>query len=103
MYQWVRPGFVQNGDNFYLNMDALTSAFAQQLSSTSELAAVSPIRAIGISTQTDGQATVGPKSRCLSRRGDIERSLELVNGHGGALPWPLVLEHHVGETGRTST
>jgi hypothetical protein len=54
-YKWVRPGFVQNGSNVYLNVDAVVTAFEPQLPSRDALAALGPIRAVGISTQTDGQ------------------------------------------------
>lgn len=55
MYQWVRPGFVRNGSNSYVNVDALVTAFAGQLFSSTDLAALSPIRAIGASAQTEKQ------------------------------------------------
>jgi hypothetical protein len=55
MYQWVRHGFANAGTNIYLNIDALTATFAQQLGPTEGLAAVNPVRVLGISTQTDGQ------------------------------------------------
>jgi hypothetical protein len=55
MYQWVRPGFVRDGTNAYVNLVAVEAAFAGDLLSGDNLAALSPIQAIGIAGQTDGQ------------------------------------------------
>jgi hypothetical protein len=53
IYQWVRPGFGQTGNNFYLNLDAVLTAYEQMLPSTDALDMISPIRGVGISGQTD--------------------------------------------------
>ena len=48
IYQWVRPGFGQTGNNFYLNLDAVLTAYEQMLPSTDALDMISPIRGVGI-------------------------------------------------------
>jgi hypothetical protein len=55
MYQWVRPGFVRDGTNAYVNLVAIETAFAGDLLSNDNLAALSPIQAVGVSGQTDAQ------------------------------------------------
>jgi hypothetical protein len=55
MYQWVRPGFVQDGYNVYLNVDAVQSEYEQQMGSGATVAALNPLRAVGLSAQTDNQ------------------------------------------------
>jgi len=53
LYQWVRRGFIQNGSNVYVNLEALEKAILGPLVSSDELAAIKPLRALGISTQTE--------------------------------------------------
>jgi hypothetical protein len=54
-YQWVRPGFVRDGTNFYMNLGGLLSSFQGSVPSTQASAVLSPIRVIGASWLTDGQ------------------------------------------------
>jgi hypothetical protein len=55
MYQWVRPGFIRNGTNIFLNLEALETTFLGSLASGDELAVLRLFRGIGISSQTDAQ------------------------------------------------
>jgi len=55
MYQLVRPGFVRDGTNAYVNVVAFETAFAGDLVSGEDLAALNPIEVVGISGQTDDQ------------------------------------------------
>jgi hypothetical protein len=52
VYQWVRPGFVQDGYNLYLNVDALVAVLGIQRPMAAFFEP-NPIRAIGASVQTD--------------------------------------------------
>jgi hypothetical protein len=52
-YQLVRPGFVRNGTNAYVNVVAIETAFVNDLVSGEDLAALNPIQAVGISGQND--------------------------------------------------
>ena len=61
MYQWVRPGFVQNGTNFYLNVDSLAAAAPEELPSD----ALGLVRVVGMSAQTDGAGDVHTQLRVL--------------------------------------
>jgi hypothetical protein len=53
MYQWVRPGFLRDGTNAYVNVVAIETAFASSLGSGEDLVAFNPIQAVGISSQSD--------------------------------------------------
>jgi hypothetical protein len=65
MYQWVRARFSQNGTNVYVNVEAVQVAFERQLSEVDELAALSPIRGLGIAAQTEGQGDVHARIHVL--------------------------------------
>ena len=52
-YQWVRPGFVRDGTNFYFNVGALLSSLDENDPSGQVSAALGPIRTIGGSWVTD--------------------------------------------------
>jgi hypothetical protein len=65
MYQWVRTRFSQDGSNVYVNVEALQKAFERQLSEVDELAALSPIRALGVTAQTEGQGDLHARIHVL--------------------------------------
>jgi hypothetical protein len=65
VYQWVRSGFSPNGSNVYVNVDALFAAFAREFSSVEELDALTPVRAVGLTAQTEGQGDVHASIRVL--------------------------------------
>jgi hypothetical protein len=65
MYQWVRARFSQDGTNVYVNVEAVQAAFERQLSDLDELAALSPIRALGMTAQTEGQGDVHARVHVL--------------------------------------
>jgi hypothetical protein len=55
----VRSGFIQNGTNLYLNLEALFTAVLGQSISSEELATLRPFRAIGVSTQVEPMTVNG--------------------------------------------
>ena len=65
IYQWVRGGFAPNGINVYVNVDAVFAAFARELSAVEELDALTPVRAIGLASTTEGQGDVHANLRVL--------------------------------------
>jgi hypothetical protein len=65
VYQWVRSGFSPSGSNVYVNVDAVFAAFARQIASMEELKAFTPIRALGLSAQTEGQGDVHANIRVI--------------------------------------
>jgi len=54
-YQWVRPGFVRDGTNFYLNVGVLLSSLHEGNPLRQASAVLGPIRAIGGSWVTEAQ------------------------------------------------
>jgi Protein of unknown function (DUF3352) len=52
MYQWIRPGFAQDGTNVYVNLKSLLAWGQAQGASREELAALNPLQAMGASWRT---------------------------------------------------
>jgi len=53
LYQWVRAGFIPNGSNMYVNLDAIETSLLGGVLSADELSALRVFQAIGVSAQTE--------------------------------------------------
>lgn len=55
VYQWVRSGFMQDGANVYVNLQAIEDAFGSEYFAGDELALARAFRAVGISAKAESR------------------------------------------------